>query len=263
MDIAKIRKKMRKTKAAVTSPTDAGSPKNDMTFGGASDEGLKTEPSEQPGHPQKSKDSLETQPVLEMGPPVTVQKVEETSGISREVALSPETAEAEVPETQKGALTEKTPQQEVPEITSKGMESERIDLLVFKLAGEEYSFILEDVKEILKKQHITSVPLAPTSVQGITSLRGTVIPVIDLSRKLLGVPSKNNRKGRILIMEGKEGTVGCMVDEVEGVQRCSREQKKEIPENMADKERAFIEAIFVVDDRFITLLKKEIIELKI
>lgn len=246
MDIAKIRKKMKKTKTTVASPTEAESPQNDKIFLGPSDEGLKTESSEQPGHPQRSKDSLETPPVLEIGPPVTGQKIEEPSGISKEVDLSPETAEAEV-----------------PEITSEGMESERIDLLVFKLAGEEYSFILEDVKEILKKHYITSVPLAPTSVLGITSLRGTVIPVIDLSRKLLGIPAKSDRKSRILIMEGKEGTIGCMVDEVEGVQRCSREQKKEIPENMADKERAFIEAIFVVDDRFITLLKKEIIELKI
>ncbi|MFN3740138.1 MAG: chemotaxis protein CheW [Thermodesulfovibrionales bacterium] len=245
MDIAKIRKKMRKTKATVIYPTEAGSLKNDKIFEGASDEGLKKESSEQQGIPS----------VLEM-------QTEEPSGISKEVVLSPQTVESQVSETHEGAFSEKTTQQEVSEITSEEMESERIDLLVFKLAGEEYSFILEDVKEILKKQHITPVPLAPPSVLGITSLRGTVIPVIDLSRKLLGIPSKNDRRSRILIMEGKEGTIGCKVDEVEGVQRCSREQKKEIPENMTDKERAFIEAIFVVDDRFITLLKKEIIELK-
>lgn len=244
MDIAKIRKKMRKTRATATSSADAGSPNNQKIFWGDSDEGLKIEPSGQP----------------DQAPPVTEQKMEEPSGTSKEVAISPQTVESHVPE----ITSESSVPQEIDRFFGvQEMESERIDLLVFKLAGEEYSFILEDVKEILKKQHITSVPLAPSSVLGITSLRGTVMPVIDLSRKLLGVPSKNDRKSRILIMEGKEGTIGCMVEEVEGVQRCSREQKKEIPENMTDKERAFIEAIFVVDDRFITLLKKESIELKI
>ncbi len=139
---------------------------------------------------------------------------------------------------------------------------EEIDLLVFKLGSEEYSFRLEDVREILKKQFITNVPLSPFSVIGITSLRGTVIPVIDLSLKLLGIPSRNERRNRILIMEGIKGTIGCMVDEVEGVVRCSLEQMRGLPENMTEKEKAFMEAIFVVDNRFITLLKRDIIELK-
>jgi len=138
---------------------------------------------------------------------------------------------------------------------------ENVDLLVFKLSGEEYSFRLEDIQEILKKQFITSVPLAPPSIIGITSLRGKVIPVIDLSLKLLGIPSKRDRKSRILIMEGRNGTVGCMVDEVEGVVRSTLQERREVPEEMKDKEKAFIEAVFVVNGRFITLLKKEIIEI--
>ncbi len=245
MDIARIRKKM-KTKATVTPSPETGSP----------------EKSDSATVPQ-GEDSVQQTPAATQPYSHNAGKMEEPSSISKELTLSPETVEVQVPETKQEVLGEKTSLQEVPEISPEGMDSERIDLLVFKLAGEEYSFLLEDVKEILKKQYITLVPLAPYSVQGITSLRGTVIPVIDLSKKLLGIPSKNDRKSRILIMEGKEGTIGCMVEEVEGVQRCSREQKKGIPENMTDKERAFIEAIFVVDDRFITLLKKESIELKI
>jgi len=138
---------------------------------------------------------------------------------------------------------------------------EEIELLVFKLGSEEYSFRLGDVREILKKQFITNVPLSPFSVIGITTLRGTVIPVIDLSLKLLGIPSRNERKNRILIMEGVKGIIGCIVDEVEGVVRCSPQQRRGLPENMTEKEKAFMEAIFVVDNRFITLLKKDIIEL--
>lgn len=137
-----------------------------------------------------------------------------------------------------------------------------IDLLVFRLGGEEYAFKLEDVKEILKKQFITSVSLAPPSVIGITSLRGTVIPVVDLSLKVLGVPVEKKRKNRILIMEGERGTLGCMVDEIEGVQRCSLQERKEVPEQLNTDERAFIEAVFIVNGRFITLLKKEAIEIK-
>ncbi len=163
-----------------------------------------------------------------------------------------------------GEVTVKTvPPPEAPFSQEAYKTEEIIDLLVFKLGGEEYSFILGDVKEILKRQFITPVPLAPFSVMGITSLRGTVIPVIDLSLKLLGISVRSDRKNRILIMEGERGMIGVMVEEVEGVQRCRTDQRRDLPEAMTGEGRAFMDAVFVVEDgRFITLLKKEIIEIK-
>lgn len=248
MDIAKIRKKLK------------GSPEVEAQKPKGSTEDLPSVVQKEDIAPVKSEiqKTRSIEQIQDRIEPVQIEKVQEV--------ISGSEARVERPQnTEQAVITEPSQEPPAPVITYEaelqGKETSRVNLLVFKLAGEEYAFILEDVKEILKKQFITAIPLAPYSVIGITSLRGTVMPVIDLSMKLLGIPSKRDRKSRILIMEGKEGMIGCMVDQIEGVLRATEEQKKALPENMTDKEKAFIDSIFVIEQRFITLLKKDVIEI--
>ncbi|MCX7793279.1 MAG: chemotaxis protein CheW [Thermodesulfovibrionales bacterium] len=242
MDIAKIRKKL---KGLSDEQKAKGQEQKDLPQGELS------------SGAQKEDISFQRHEVSQAEERERAEQIQETS---IEMTVAPETRPSEL-----RAITQKTPDTiespVMPEEEVQSWEAEPVNLLVFKLAGEEYAFMLEDVKEILKKQFITPVPLAPYSVIGITSLRGTVIPVIDLSMKLLGIHSRREKTSRILIMEGKEGTVGCLVDAIEGVLRSRDDQKKALPENMTDKERAFIDAIFVIDHRFITLLRKDVIEI--
>ena len=61
---------------------------------------------------------------------------------------------------------------------------ELVELLTFSLSNEEYAFRVSDVEEVLRMQKITMVPTMPDYVLGITSLRGKIIPVIDLKTRL-------------------------------------------------------------------------------
>ena len=59
-----------------------------------------------------------------------------------------------------------------------------IELLTFQLAAEEFAFRISEVEEILTPQQITMVPKAPDYILGITSVRGKVMPVLDLKKRL-------------------------------------------------------------------------------
>ena len=95
------------------------------------------------------------------------------------------------------------------------------EFLAFRLAGEEYAVGLERVREIVKVPVITEVPRAPQDVLGVMSLRGEVIPVFELRRRLgLPIPSgEPGRSARIVIVDLGEGPVGLIVESVSHVVR--------------------------------------------
>mgnify|MGYP001286411218 FL=1 len=89
-------------------------------------------------------------------------------------------------------------------------------LVVFDLANEQYGVDIAAVEGIIKMQTITVVPRAPQFVEGVTNLRGKVLPVIDL-RKRFGLPRGEVTKDmRIVVVEMGGATVGIVVDGVSG-----------------------------------------------
>lgn len=87
-------------------------------------------------------------------------------------------------------------------------------LVLFELGGETYGVDVTQVQSIIPMQEIITVPGAPTFVEGVVNLRGTVVPVIDLrSRFALSRPS-NRRKSVIVIAELAEMQIGLVVDKV-------------------------------------------------
>ncbi len=96
-------------------------------------------------------------------------------------------------------------------------------LVVFNLANEDYGVDIAAVEGIVKMQAITSVPRAPSFVEGITNLRGEVLPVIDL-RKRFGLPhSEAGKETRIVNVDVGGIKVGMVVDAVSEVLRVSEE----------------------------------------
>src|SRR5574341_1111267 len=59
--------------------------------------------------------------------------------------------------------------------------------LCFRVAAEEYAISLMDIKEIIKPRQVTEVPHAPGFIKGIISLRGAIIPIVDM-RLRMGFP---------------------------------------------------------------------------
>lgn len=92
-------------------------------------------------------------------------------------------------------------------------------LVVFDLAGEQYGVSIFAVSSIIERQDIVMVPRSPEFVEGVTNLRGLVVPVIDL-RKRFGLPvSEATAETRIVVVELDDMTVGMLVDAVRQVLR--------------------------------------------
>ena len=92
-------------------------------------------------------------------------------------------------------------------------------LVIFCLSGEEYGVDIGAVREIIRLQNITKVPNAPSYVEGLTNLRGRVVPVVDL-RKRFGLPAvRDVNNNRIVIIDIGGEDIGVIVDSVTEVLR--------------------------------------------
>lgn len=142
----------------------------------------------------------------------------------------------------------------------------QVELLTFHLASEEFAFRVEEVEEIVRMQKITAVPTVPSYMVGVTSLRGKIIPVIDLKTRLgLGKHAQIGGSGtalgqedtsaKILIIAGPEGLIGVIIDRVIGVVRLSRQEVLEPPAHLTEAEQKFIEGVVILDKRFISVVR--------
>ena len=127
-------------------------------------------------------------------------------------------------------------------------------LVVFNLANEDYGVDIGAVDGIVKMQAITKVPQAPDFVEGITNMRGEVLPVLDL-RKRFGLPlSETSKDTRIVNVEVDGVKVGMVVDAVTEVLRVAEEEVEPPSPLVTTVDSAFITGIAKVDSRLIILL---------
>ena len=95
-------------------------------------------------------------------------------------------------------------------------------LLLFTAAGRLFGCEIHAVREIVPFRRCTRLPGSPDYVCGLTNLRGTVVTVVDLSRRLAGagdrVATAARHDGSIIIVEHGPKVVGLAVDGVRDVQ---------------------------------------------
>jgi purine-binding chemotaxis protein CheW len=100
---------------------------------------------------------------------------------------------------------------------SSSSSEETLQLVVFELSGEEFGVGIMQVSEIIPISKITRVPQAPECVKGLINLRGKIIVVIDLNRRLGFSPRESDSLSRIIIVEVKDTTLGMLVNSVNGI----------------------------------------------
>src|SRR5574337_293394 len=81
----------------------------------------------------------------------------------------------------------------------KAHEEERLQIISFFLDGEEYAFEVADAVEVLRPRQMTEVPRTPDFIKGILSVRGEMVFVIDLKKRLNIGEAERGSVCRILI----------------------------------------------------------------
>lgn len=129
-----------------------------------------------------------------------------------------------------------------------------LQLVSFKLGEEEFGVDILAVQEIIRMIEITRVPNSPHFVEGVINLRGKVLPVVNL-RKRLGLPvTEYSKSTRIIVIELDKKTVGFIVDSVSEVLRIPTAVTEPPPQMVGRVDSEYITAVGKLDDRLVILL---------
>jgi purine-binding chemotaxis protein CheW len=127
------------------------------------------------------------------------------------------------------------------------------EMLAFLLSGEEYVVAVGQVNEVLKMWSLTPVPNAPEHILGVSSLRGTMLTIIDLGKRLGLGAAAMNEKSRVVVVTVDDEKVGFIVDRVTGVVKLSPDLVRAVPETV-EHGVEFLRGIARKDDRLFILL---------
>ncbi|MBZ4022428.1 chemotaxis protein CheW [Rhodobacter sp. TJ_12] len=140
------------------------------------------------------------------------------------------------------------------ELEKSSQNSSELELLSFRLADEEYSVDIMSVREIRGWTRATPLPHAPHHVRGVINLRGTVLPVVDLSVRLGMEPVEGDARNVIIVVQMGNQTAGLLVNAVSDILALPRTELQPPPELAADAAHSFIQALTIVDGRMIRVL---------
>jgi len=130
----------------------------------------------------------------------------------------------------------------------------QIELLSFRVAGQDYSADIMSVREIRSWTKATPLPHSQPFVRGVINLRGTVLPVIDLAQRL-GLPEvANSERNVIIVVEIGKTPLGLLVEAVSDILSIDSTEMTPPPEIKADDGRKFIHALTVIDERMFKVL---------
>jgi purine-binding chemotaxis protein CheW len=128
-------------------------------------------------------------------------------------------------------------------------------MVTFFLGEEEYGLDVRLVQEIIRPTEITPVPRAPEFVMGVINLRGRIIPVVDLKRKLsLGEVEAASRTSRIVVAKLRDRLVGLLVDGASQVLKIPVSLIEPAPEEVVEVDVDYIRGVAKLEGRLVILM---------
>jgi len=212
---------------------------------------------------KRSEDQAAPQAAGNEAQPLSEMKPEVKAGIQEQVFS--EEVQPPDPETKKN----ESAAQESSDSNTVEDDEGQVELLTFSIGREEFAFKVAEVEEIIRLQKMTKMPTMQNYVIGITSLRGKIIPVIDLKARLnlkdageapeYGTEADpgGSRESKILIIDGPRGFIGATIDRVMGVVSVAKDRVLEPPAHLNEAEIKYIKGIVILEKRFISVLRAE------
>ena len=146
------------------------------------------------------------------------------------------------------------------ELDQSGMEdseqdgSDETQLVSFRIGNEEYGVDIMQVQEIIRPTTITRVPRAPVFIEGVIDLRGKVLPIVDMRKRVLIDEKDRDDQTRIVVVDIDEMVVGLIVDSVSEVLRVDNHKIEPPPKIIAGIEAQFLKGVIRLDNRLIIFL---------
>ena len=190
----------------------------------------------------KAENNLETKAeILEDKP---APAAEEESRVKKEAA------ESKAPEIIEGTESYKA---DTITVTAEEAPVNELELLAFNVGSEEYAVKLSDMQEIVRSQTITPIPRSPEYLRGVTFLRGKILPVIDLGKRL-GLEWESGMLQKIIVLSASNAPLGILIGSGIDVLRCRENDVLPPPSTLDESEIGLIEGVVNINNRFISVL---------
>ena len=144
------------------------------------------------------------------------------------------------------------------------MQKEKIEkkeerqILVFTVANQELGLDISCVREVLRPQKVTPLPRTPDFIEGVINLRGYVLALIDLSKRLNSKPIEEEPNKRIIVCRIGKSMVGLSVNNLREIITVSQQDIMPPPELVSmQMEAAVISRIAKVGQKIIPILDPE------
>ncbi|MFD2237395.1 chemotaxis protein CheW [Aureimonas populi] len=128
------------------------------------------------------------------------------------------------------------------------------ELIAFCVGEQEFCVDITSVREIRGFAAATPLPHAPSYVTGVINLRGTVLPIVDLSLRLgFGRTEPTERSVIIVVAVGAQ-LVGLLVDAVSDILTVTDDNLQPTPDLSSEMARSFVKGVIALDGRMISLI---------
>jgi purine-binding chemotaxis protein CheW len=196
--------------------------------------------------------------VLSSSEPPATQGVPGGEG-HKEAEISAVPAPEEAAPAQENAVSETAEahdEEEMSAAAAQAVESSgKAELLAFMLGDEEYALKMEEAREIIRWRKPAKVPRAPEYIIGIISLRGVILPVFDV-KKRLGLGELNpSRHTRIIVVSEGGSFSGMVVDRITGVTAVQVKEIESAPAVIDGNEAEYIEGVGRAGERLLILIR--------
>ena len=133
-------------------------------------------------------------------------------------------------------------------------EKKTIQFITFKMNDRTYAINISHVREINKLSAITPVPRTDDFIDGVMNLRGSVIPVINIRKRLHLAIKSNDKKNKLIIVEYDTSPVGLIVDEISEVVKIEVGNIENDKIKMLEIGAEYIKSIGKTDDGILAIL---------
>jgi purine-binding chemotaxis protein CheW len=139
------------------------------------------------------------------------------------------------------------------------VQQQLLEFLAVQIESEEYAVDIKYIQEIVRVPVITTVPRVKAYVRGIFSLRGTIIPIVDIRHMIFHQPTPEAKSNRILIIRNHVEPVGFLLDAIDSVIRLDENALEVTPRSIRRPAADYVSQIGRDGQRLLLVLDIEML----
>ncbi|MDH3972809.1 MAG: chemotaxis protein CheW [Deltaproteobacteria bacterium] len=129
-----------------------------------------------------------------------------------------------------------------------------LKFITFGLGREKFGISIDEAREIIADYNIVPLPRSPEFIEGIISLRGDIIPIVDMRARFEMAPGERDEETRIIVLEMQDFSVGIQVDKVYEVLKLPEDTIEPPPKLVGGLKGDYIDGVVEVKDKLTIIL---------